>query len=112
MRIDLTTIGARTGQPRTTELYAWPDGEALVIVGSKGGSARHPAWVHNLRATPQVTVKRGRSERPMLAREVTEADERERMWALVVEAFPLYATYQARTERRIPLFVLEPIAGS
>lgn len=107
MQIRLTTTGRRTGQPRTVTLYAFDAGDdALVIVGSRGGAARHPAWVHNLRASPTATVKVGREEREVLAREVI-GKERDRLWALVCEAFPLYATYQRRTKRLIPLFLLE-----
>ncbi len=90
-------------------LYAWPDGEDLVIVGSRGGSARHPAWVHNLRAEPKAVVRIGKEERGARAREVDGA-ELYRLWALVCEAFPLYASYQRRTSRLIPLFVLEGAA--
>ena len=107
MRVELTTTGARSGRPRSATLYAWEDGDRLVLVGSSGGSARHPAWVHNLRARPEATLKRGRSVVEVLAREVTDAEERARLWALVIEAFPLYDAYQRGTERRIPLFVLE-----
>ena len=107
MQIQLTTTGARSGKPRPVTLYAWEDGDRLVIVGSRGGSARHPAWVHNLRANPRATVTRGRETTEMAAREVTGPDERARLWQLVVSRFPLYATYQRRTDRRIPLFVLE-----
>jgi deazaflavin-dependent oxidoreductase (nitroreductase family) len=107
LTIDLTTRGARSGTARTVKLYAWPDEDRLVIVGSSGGSARHPAWVHNLRADPRATVTRGRSTVEMRAREVSDAVERERLWPFVVEQFPLYATYQQRTQRLIPLFVLE-----
>lgn len=106
MKIDITTSGARSGRARTTELYAWPDGGRLVIVGSSGGSARHPAWVHNLRAHPRATVTRDGGAMEMTAREVTDAAERDRLWALVVDAFPLYRTYQQKTDRLIPLFVL------
>lgn len=111
MQIRLTTTGARTGQRRTATLYAWEDGDALVIVGSKGGSPRHPAWVHNLRATPQARVTRGKQQVAVAAREVVDDGERDRLWQLVVERFPLYETYQRRTQRRIPLFVLEPSAS-
>ena len=105
-QIRLTTTGRRSGQPRTVTLYAFDTGDgALVIVGSRGGAARHPAWVHNLRAEPRARVALGREERPVVAREV-EGAERDPLWALVCEAFPLYATYQARTKRMIPLFVL------
>jgi deazaflavin-dependent oxidoreductase (nitroreductase family) len=110
MKIDLTTTGARTGQRRTIELYAWEDGDRLVIVGSSGGSVRHPSWVHNLRATPRAHVTRGRETVEVTAREITEEPERSRLWDLVVEAFPLYGQYQARTKRLIPLFVLDTAA--
>ena len=108
----LTTRGARSGRDRAAELYAWPDEDRLVIVGSSGGSVRHPAWVHNLRAHPVATVKRGRQTAEMTAREVTDPAERDRLWPFVVEQFPLYATYQRRTKRLIPLFVLETSPGT
>ena len=110
--IMLTTRGARSGEVRPAELYAYPDADRLVIVGSSGGSARHPAWVHNLRAHPRATVQQGRAVREMASREVTDPEERARLWPFVVEQFPLYATYQRRTKRLIPLFVLEeaPVA--
>ena len=107
MQIRLTTTGRITGQARTVTLYAFDAGDgALVIVGSRGGSARNPAWAHNLRDEPKATVKVGQEERSVVAREVSGA-ERERLWTLVCEAFPLYATYQKRTKRLIPLFVLD-----
>jgi deazaflavin-dependent oxidoreductase (nitroreductase family) len=112
MTIVLATTGRRSGQPRRATLYAFPDGDALVVVGSLGGAARHPAWVHNLRAQPRATVRRGRTDEAVAAREVTEPRERQRLWALVTGAFPLYAAYQRRTKRLIPLFVLEPIPQS
>lgn len=106
MQVKLTTTGRRSGQPRTVTLYAWPDDDRLVVVGSWGGAARDPAWVGNLRADPRATLRVGRAERPVVAREI-DGPERERLWDLVCEAFPLYATYQRRTARRIPLFVLD-----
>ena len=108
--ITLMTTGRRSGESRTATLYAFPDARGLVIVGSLGGAARHPAWVHNLRAHPGAVIRRGKTEEPVVAREVLEGPERERLWRMVTEAFPLYATYQRRTERIIPLFVLEPAA--
>lgn len=107
LTIMLTTLGARTGRRRTSELYAFPDGDRLLIVGSRGGSARHPGWAYNLRAHPVATVQVGNVTSEMTAREVTDPGERERLWALAVEAFPLYASYQERTTRLIRLFVLE-----
>ena len=106
LKVTLTTTGRRTGEPRTVPLYAFADGDRLVIVGSRGGSAKDPAWAGNLRATPEATIKRGRDVIAVRAREVADED-RERLWRLVCEAFPLYATYQRKTKRTIPLFVLE-----
>ena len=113
LTIMLTTRGARSGKSRTSELYAFPDGDRLLIVGSRGGSARHPGWAYNLESHPIATVQHGAVTREMTAREVTDATERERLWALAVERFPLYASYQQRTTRLIRLVVLEalPPAG-
>jgi F420H(2)-dependent quinone reductase len=111
MQIRLSTVGRRSGEPRDVTLYAFPvaDGDdRLVIVGSSGGAAKDPAWVGNLRADASATRRIGRSERAVRAREVVDPDERERLWRLVCAAFPLYVTYQRRTARLIPLFVLEP----
>jgi len=113
MNVRLTTIGRRTGQRREIPLYAFEDGEGLVVVGSRGGAAKDPAWVDNLRAHPEATVRVGRDERAVTAREVRpDDDDRARLWDLVCEAFPLYATFQRRTERTIPLFVLERVSGT
>ena len=103
----LTTSGRRTDEPRTVTLYAFETpGGALVITGSRGGSAHDPAWAHNLRANPKATVKVGREEHDVVAREVA-GEERERLWKLVTREFPMYETFQRRTKRVIPLFVLE-----
>ena len=110
MNAKLTTIGSKSGEPRTVTLYAWPDDERLVIVGSWGGADRDPAWVRNLRADPHATVTTGKTEREMHAHEV-DGSERERLWTLVTDAFPMYRSYQRKTERVIPLFVLEPVGG-
>ena len=110
MNAKLTTIGRTSGQPRTVTLYAWPDDDRLVIVGSWGGADRDPAWVRNLRAHPNATIRTGKTEREMRAHEA-DGTERERLWELVTNEFPLYRTYQRRTERVIPLFVLEAVGG-
>jgi len=106
----LTTTGRSSGQQRTVTLYAWPDDDRLVIVGSKGGAAHDPAWVLNLRADPRATVTTGKTERDVRAREA-HGLERERLWELVTDAFPMYRSYQRKTERVIPLFVLEPVGA-
>ena len=114
LQIKLTTTGARTGEPRLVTLYAWADHEdphadgSLILVGSDGGEARHPAWVHNLRAQPVVTVQRGVETQEMEAREVTDPTEYAELWDFCADRFPQYNTYQARTDRRIPIFVLTP----
>ncbi|HEX7171500.1 MAG TPA: nitroreductase/quinone reductase family protein [Candidatus Limnocylindria bacterium] len=105
-QVSLVTTGARSGIPRTVTLYAWEDGESLVVVGSKGGAARNPGWVHNLRAHPRASVRTGSRSSEVDAAEVPEGPERDRIWRLVAERFPLYETYQRRTSRLIPLFVL------
>lgn len=111
INVKLTTIGRKTGEPRRVTLYAFEDGDRLVVVGSLGGAAKDPAWAGNLRANPEATVRVDGEPRTVRAQEV-EGDERERLWRLVVKGFPTYATYQRRTTRQIPLFVLEPSAGS
>jgi F420H(2)-dependent quinone reductase len=107
--VRLATTGRQTGKAREATLYAFEDGDRLVIIGSRGGAARDPAWAVNLRADPRASIRRGWTVRAVRAREVA-GGERERLWALVCDAFPLYATYQRRTKRSIPLFVLEPVA--
>lgn len=108
-QIRLTTRGRRSGEQRAVTLFAWPDGENLVVVGSAGGQARHPAWVLNLRTAPDAKIQDGKQHRPVRAREAA-GRERERLWQLVTEAFPLYATYQRRADRTLPIFVLEPLS--
>jgi deazaflavin-dependent oxidoreductase (nitroreductase family) len=108
VQITLLSTGARSGKPRRATLYAWEDGDRLVLVGSRGGAKRNPAWVHNLRAHPETVVVRGRSERRYRATEATGA-ERERLWRIAADRFPLYDRYAERTDRRIPVFLLEPI---
>jgi deazaflavin-dependent oxidoreductase (nitroreductase family) len=103
----LTTTGRRSRKPRLVTLYGFADGDRVVVVGSWGGAATDPAWVCNLRAHPRATLRSGREERAVTAHEAAGA-ERARLWTLVRDAFPLYATYQRRTSRLIPLFVLEP----
>jgi deazaflavin-dependent oxidoreductase (nitroreductase family) len=107
LQIRLTTVGRRTGRAHEVIIYAFPDGEDLVVVGSYAGRPDDPDWAANLRANSRATIRRGRESVDHRAREVDGA-ERERLWAMVVREFPLYETYQGRTDRVIPLFVLEP----
>jgi deazaflavin-dependent oxidoreductase (nitroreductase family) len=103
----LDHVGAKSGKHRTTPLAYLGDGEDLVLVASKGGSPRHPAWFHNLRAYPDTTVQVGSERRAVRAR-VATAKERTRLWPKVVEMYGGYRHYQRRTEREIPLVILEP----
>jgi F420H(2)-dependent quinone reductase len=103
----LDHVGAKSGRKRTTPLSYLEDGEDVVIVASKGGSPRHPAWFHNLRANPETTVQVGSRRLPVTAR-VATPEERARLWPKVVDLYGGYQGYQDRTEREIPLVVLEP----
>jgi deazaflavin-dependent oxidoreductase (nitroreductase family) len=103
----LTTTGIRTGCARTVPLLALFDGDDIVLVASKGGHPRHPAWYLNLQANPRVTVMLGGRGSARIAREI-EGAEREAIWQKVVALYPGYAEYQARTARRIPVVVLAP----
>jgi deazaflavin-dependent oxidoreductase (nitroreductase family) len=101
--------GAKSGVRRTTPLVYVSDGQDLVVVASKGGFEKHPAWFHNLRANPDTVVQVGAERRPVHAR-VATAQERERLWPKAVEVYGGYRGYQQRTKREIPLVVLEPRA--
>jgi deazaflavin-dependent oxidoreductase (nitroreductase family) len=103
----LDHVGAKSVTKRTSPLLYIPDGEDVVIVASKGGYPKHPAWYHNLMASPDTTAQIGRERRPVHAR-VASPEERERLWDRAVEAWPGYEDYRARTDREIPLVVLEP----
>jgi F420H(2)-dependent quinone reductase len=106
LQITLTTTGRKTGKPHEVTLYAYPDGDRLVVVGSYGGRPKDPDWVANLRETPLATVLQRGEEIEHRVEEI-DGPERERLWKLVTDAFPLYETYQGGTERLIPLFVLD-----
>ena len=104
----LRTIGRRTRQPRTSALLYVPDGDAYVVIASKGGAPQHPGWFHNLTAQPNVEVQIGRKRIPVRARVATGA-ERERLWARADEINQSqYTVYQSRTRREIPVVVLGP----
>jgi F420H(2)-dependent quinone reductase len=102
----LDHVGAKSGQRRTAPLVYLRDGDDVVIVASKGGYPRHPAWFHNLRAHPDTSVQIGGERRAVHAR-VATAEEHQRLWPKAVEVYAGYADYQERTTRQIPLVVLE-----
>jgi deazaflavin-dependent oxidoreductase (nitroreductase family) len=103
----LDHVGARSAVKRTTPLVYIRDGENVVVVGSKGGHPRHPAWFHNLTANPDATIQIGVSRHAVRAR-VADPSERARLWPKALETYPGYAGYQERTAREIPLVILEP----
>ena len=106
--LELTTTGRKSGEQRSTMLTTpWQDGEAMAIVASAGGNDAHPAWYLNLVADPSVRVRTEDGERSMTARTVT-GDERSRLWIEISEKYTNYAGYQKRTDREIPIVLLEP----
>jgi F420H(2)-dependent quinone reductase len=103
----LDHVGAKSGTRRTSPLGYISDGENLVVVASKGGYPRNPGWFHNLMAHPDTTVQVGPERRSVHAR-IADPQERARLWPKVVEVYSGYDGYQERTDREIPLVILEP----
>jgi deazaflavin-dependent oxidoreductase (nitroreductase family) len=103
----LDHVGAKSGKKRSTALLYIDDGDDAVIIASKGGFTKHPAWYHNLKANPDTTVQIGRERRQVHAR-VANPEERARLWPKAVKAYGGYADYQARAPREIPVVILEP----
>ncbi|MFJ7626874.1 nitroreductase family deazaflavin-dependent oxidoreductase [Streptomyces sp. NPDC097595] len=108
--IVLTTVGAKSGKIRKTPLMRVEHDGRYAVVASQGGAPTHPVWYHNLKAEPRAELQDGPARRDMTAREVTGA-EKEQWWERAVDAFPDYADYQKKTDRQIPVFVLEPVDG-
>ena len=108
--LELTTRGRKSGRPRSVMLTSpLQEGSALVVVASRGGDDRSPAWFHNLQANPDVEVRlQGGPAQRMRARVATAA-ERERLWPLITAEHKNYADYQLKTMREIPLVLLETV---
>ncbi|KAB2976343.1 nitroreductase family deazaflavin-dependent oxidoreductase [Streptomyces sp. SS1-1] len=104
----LTTRGAKSGKIRKTPLMRVEHDGRYAVVASQGGAPKHPVWYHNIKAEPHVELQDGPVKRDMRAREVT-GDEKAEWWERAVAAFPPYADYQKKTDREIPVFVLEPL---
>jgi deazaflavin-dependent oxidoreductase (nitroreductase family) len=107
--IVLTTLGAKTGKVRKTPLMRVEHDGKYAVVASLGGAPTHPVWYHNLVANPDVELQDGPHKQDMVAHEARGA-EKATWWDRAVEAFPDYADYQEKTDREIPLFVLEPVS--
>ena len=106
--IIVTHTGNKTGAVRKTPLMRVKDGDGYVLVASQGGAPKNPVWVYNLRADPSVEIRDKTDVFKMRVREVDDAAERERVWALCVAAFPPYEEYRNKTSRTIPVFIAEP----
>ncbi len=109
--IILTTKGAKSGKIRKTPLMRVEDGGIYAAVASLGGAPKHPVWYFNVLSEPHVELQDGPVKRDMKAREVT-GEEKALWWERAVAAYPDYADYQRKTDRQIPVFVLEPRAGA
>jgi len=106
--IVVTHTGNKTGAIRKTPLMRVKDGANYVLIGSLGGAPQNPVWVYNLRANPAIELRDLGTVQPMRVREVADEKERARLWKLAVAAYPPYEEYQAKTTRKIPVFVAEP----
>ncbi|MEU4658231.1 nitroreductase family deazaflavin-dependent oxidoreductase [Streptomyces sp. NPDC023723] len=107
----LTTRGAKSGKLRKTPLMRVAHDGRYAVVASLGGAPKHPVWYFNIKADPHVELQDGPVKREFTAREITGA-EKAGWWERAVAAFPDYADYQQKTDREIPVFVLEPADGS
>ena len=109
----LTTTGAKSGQPRSLPLLYVPDGDGLMLIASNYGKKSHPSWYRNLAANPQVEVLAGKHSGMYVAREITEPQQRDRAWALVLDLYAGYSDYEKRAgDRNIPLIRLERARAS
>lgn len=100
----VTTVGNKSGKIRKTALMRVEHNGEYALIGSMGGAPTHPVWVHNVRADPHVMIQDGPEPHDYMVREV-EGDERTAWWDRAVAAYPPYAEYQQRTDRRIPVFI-------
>ena len=103
----LTTTGRMSGLKRTTPLVYLPDGKNMIIIGSNGGSDKHPEWWLNLRSQPEAEVQVGRDVRTVVAHKA-DGNERERLWRQAVELYYGYDEYRRMARREIPVVVLAP----
>ena len=107
--IIVTHTGNKTGGIRKIPLMRVKVDDSYVLIGSMGGAPKNPVWVYNLRANPSVEIRDKTEVFDMRVREVTDDEERQRLWDAGVDAFPPYTEYQEKTSRKIPVFVAEPV---
>nr|WP_246425283.1 nitroreductase family deazaflavin-dependent oxidoreductase [Streptomonospora nanhaiensis] len=104
----LTTVGRRSGQRRSTPLIYRTDGDAFVVVASKGGDPDHPLWYKNLLANPEAEIQ-VKADRYRVRARTADEDEKARLWPRMAATWPQYDEYQTKTERSIPVVVLDPV---
>ncbi|MFH9428001.1 nitroreductase family deazaflavin-dependent oxidoreductase [Streptomyces sp. NPDC017615] len=109
--IILTTRGNRSGKIRKTPLMRVEHDGKYAVIASVGGAPKHPVWYFNVKADPEVELQDGPEKQEMRAREV-KGEEKAKWWERAVAAYPPYAEYQEKTDREIPVFVLEPADAS
>lgn len=105
--IYLTTTGAKSGIARSNPVLCIPDGEKLILVGSNWGNLKNPGWAYNLRAHPHAQVRKGKIVKGYTVREL-HGDERAACWQKAVTFYPPYVSYEQRSNRSLPVFLLEP----
>lgn len=105
----VTHMGNKTGAIRKIPLMRVKVDNSYVLVGSMGGRPTNPTWVYNLRSNPDVDIRDKTVVQKMRVREVTDEQERNSLWAASAEAYPPYNDYQAKTTRKIPVFIAEPV---
>jgi deazaflavin-dependent oxidoreductase (nitroreductase family) len=106
----LTATGRKSGQPRTQPLLYTQAGDGYAVIASKGGADQHPFWYLNLQANPRAEVTVARQTRQVRARDA-QGEERERLWRALADLYPGYDKYAQKTNRQIPVVVLEPVAN-
>ena len=106
--IIVTNRGCKTGAIRKTPLMRVADGNCYVLIASQGGAPKHPLWYNNLKADPDVEIRDGTNVYSMRVSELTEGEERNRLWQIAVKAYPPYEEYQQKTKRTNPVFLAEP----
>ena len=108
--IIVTHTGLKTGAIRKTPLIRVADGDNYILIATYGGNPNHPAWYHNLKANPTVEIRDKTQVFKMIATEMPESPERDRLWSLGAAVQPLYDEYQSKLERLVPLFLASPIS--
>ena len=106
----VTNVGAKSGKLRKTPVMRIEHDGAYAVVASKGGAPKHPTWYWNFKKNPHVELQDGGHRADFEARELEPGTERDEWWARAVAAWPDYASYQKKTDRLIPVFVLTPLA--